>query len=71
MNKIAQISRSIEEENMDVAFISESHDRENKRLEDHFHLESHTLISNLCQRPTTEKRGIPVIIENKTQETWV
>ena len=65
MNKINQITTFIDEENIDIAFISESHDRENMRLEDHFQLASHTVISNLYQRPTKEKEGRPVIIANK------
>ena len=64
MNKLEQISRFIEEENIDVAFISESHDRENKRLEDHIKLTSNTVISNLYQRPTSEKGGRPALIVN-------
>ena len=47
MNKTEQISRFIEEEDTDVAFISESLDRENKRLENHITLTTHTVISNL------------------------
>ena len=65
MNKTEQISRFIDEENIDVAFISESHDREDKRLEDHIKLDKHTVISNLFQRPVKEKGGRPAIIANK------
>ena len=64
MNKTEQISRFIEEENIDVAFISESHDREDKRLEDHIKLDKHTVISNRYQRPVKEKGGRPAIIAN-------
>ena len=56
MNKIEHITEFIEEENIDIAFISESHDRENKRLEDHIKINTHTVISNLYQRPTKEKK---------------
>ena len=65
MNKTDQITRFIEEENIYIAFISESHDRENKRLEDHIKINSHLVISNLHQRPTKEKGGRPAIIANK------
>ena len=65
MNKTEEISIFIEEEDIDIAFISESHDRENKRLEDHIKLEDHVVISNINQRPTKEKRGRPVLIVNK------
>ena len=34
MNKLEQIKTFIEEEEIDLAFISESHDRENKKLEE-------------------------------------
>ena len=64
MNKTEQITRFIEEEEIDVALISESHDRENKRLEDHIKLNSHIVISNLYQRSTNEKGGRPAIIAN-------
>ena len=47
MNKKEEISTFIKEESIDVAFISESHDRDNKRLEDHINLEDHITISNL------------------------
>ena len=67
MNKTKQISRFIEEENIDVAFISESHDRENKRLEDHIKLNTHSVISNLYQRPTKEKGGRPALVVNKVK----
>ena len=65
MNKTEEISTFIEEEDIDIAFISESHDRENKRLEDHIKLEDHVVISNLSQRPTKEKGGRPALIVNK------
>lgn len=65
MNKIQQISRFIEEEEIDVAFISESHNRENLRLEDEFKLDTHTVISNIHQRPSKEKGGRPAIIVNR------
>ena len=65
MNKIEEIKTFIEEEDIDLAIISESHDRENKRLEDHINLKNHIVISNLYQRPTKEKGGRPAIIANK------
>ena len=65
MNKIEELKTFIEEEEIDVAFISESHDRENKRLEDHFDLEDHEVISNIHQREG--KGGRPAIIANKNK----
>ena len=69
MNKTDEIKLFIEEEAIDIAFISESHDRENKRLEDHIRLSTHTVISNLYQRPTSEKGGRPAIIANNIKYT--
>ena len=62
MNKVEELKTFIDEESIDVAFISESHDRENKRLEDHFDLENYKVISNLYQRQ--EKGGRPALIVN-------
>ena len=67
MNKTEQISMFIEEEEIDIAFISESHDREDKRLEDFIQIDSHTVISNLHQRPTKQKGGRPALIVNKNK----
>ena len=65
MNKIDSITRFIEEENIDVVFISETHERENKRLEDHIKLDTHTIISNLHQRQAKEKGGRPALVVNR------
>ena len=62
MNKIEELKTFIDEESVDVAFISESHDRENMKLEEHFNLENYKVISNLYQR--TEKGGRPALIVN-------
>ena len=67
MNKIEEIKTFIKEENIDVAFISESHDRENKRLEDHMKLDDHVTISNIHQRSTNVSGGRPAIIANTTK----
>ena len=40
MNKLDQLKTFIEEQNVDCAFVSESHDRKNFKLEDHFELEN-------------------------------
>ena len=65
MNKIQELQAFIEEESIDCAFISESHDRENKKLEDHITLEDHEVISNLYQREG--KGGRPALIVNKNK----
>ena len=49
MNKIDELKTFIEEESIDCAFISESHEKENKKLEDQFKLEGHVVISNIYQ----------------------
>ena len=59
MNKLEELKTFIEEEEIDCAFISESHDREGKRLEDNLLLENHTIISNIHQR--NGKGGRPVL----------
>ena len=64
MNKLEHIKVFIEEENIDLAFISESHDRDNKRLEDNIILDNHTVISNIYQRSVNEKGGRPALIVN-------
>ena len=40
MNKLDQLKTFIEEQNVDCAFVSESHDRKNFKLEDNFELEN-------------------------------
>ena len=69
MNKIEEIKTFIEEEDIDVTFISESHDRENKKLEEHMNLPMHQVISNIHQRPSKEPGGRPAIIANKNKYT--
>ena len=60
MNKVEELKTFIDEESIDVAFISESHDRENKKLEEDFNLENYKVISNLYQR--AEKGGRPALM---------
>ena len=64
MNKLEHIKVFIEEEDIDVTFISESHDRDKKRLEDNIILDDHTVISNIYQRSVNEKGGRPALIVN-------
>ena len=44
MNTVEEITTFIQEEDIDIAFISESHDRDNKTLEDNTNLDSHQVI---------------------------
>ena len=64
MNKLEELKMFIEEEEIDCAFISESHDRENKRLDENLKIDNFTVISNLYQRK--EKGGTPALIINNT-----
>ena len=57
----------IEEEEIDCAFISESHDRENKRLDENLKIDNFTVISNLYQRK--EKGGRPALVINNSKFT--
>ena len=62
MNKLEELKTFIEEQSIDIGFISESHDRENKKLEDHFVLENYKVVSNIHQRDG--KGGRPALIVN-------
>ena len=62
MNKLKELKSFIDEQSIDVAFISESHDRQNKKLEDHFDLENYKVVSNIYQREG--KGGRPALIVN-------
>ena len=63
MNKLDELETFIKEESIDCAFISESHDRENKNLEENIKLEDYEVISNIHQR--IGKGGRPALIVNK------
>ena len=65
MNKFEELKTFIKEKNIDVAFISESHDRESMKLEENFILENFLVISNLYQRK--EKGGRPALIINSSK----
>ena len=62
-NKIDEFNTFIKEEDVDVAFLSESWEREYLTLDKIIKLEDHTVISNVNQR--TGKGGRPAIIANK------
>ena len=65
MNKLEELQTFIEEESIDCAFISESHETENKHLSDMIKLEDHLVISNPFQRKG--KGGRPALIVNKVK----
>ena len=63
-NKIEEFHALMEEEDIDIAFMSESWERESKTLHDITRLENYRIISNVHQRK--EVGGRPaLIIKNK------
>ena len=52
----------MEEEEVDILFMSESWERENLKLDQLIHLENHTVISNVYQR--AGKGGRPALVVN-------
>ena len=65
MNKLDELKTFIVEEEVDVAFVSESHDRDNFKLQENLSLSQHEIFSNLDQRK--EKGGRPAIIVNNVK----
>ena len=51
-NKVNQLKTFIEHEDVDLVFLSESWERENETLDQLINLDSHTVVSNVYQRPT-------------------
>ena len=62
-NKIDEFHAFVEQEEVDVLFMSESWERENKTLDQIIHLENHLVISNVHQR--VGKGGRPALFVNK------
>ena len=62
-NKIDEFHTFVEQEEVDVVFMSESWERNNLTLEKIVHLENHTVISNVHQR--VGMGGRPALIVNK------
>ena len=62
-NKVNEFHTFVEEEEVDLVFMSESWEREELTLEDIINLEDHTIISNVHQR--RGKGGRPAIIVNE------
>ena len=61
-NKVNQFKTFVEQEEIDVVFMSESWEREQKTLHDLIKLEDHEIVSNVFQRKG--KGGRPAIIVN-------
>ena len=63
--KVDEFHQFVENEEVDMIFLSELWERENYTLEDIIHLENHEVISNVYQRKGTG--GRPAIIVNKNK----
>ena len=61
-NKVEELRTFIDQELVDILFLSESWERENLKLEELLHLENHTVISNVYQR--NGKGGRPALVVN-------
>ena len=64
-NKINEFHEFVENEEVDLVFMSESWERESYTLEEIIHLENHIVISNVHQRKGTG--GRPAIIVNRNK----
>ena len=62
-NKMEAFKTYIEEEEVDIAFVSESHEREGQPLVDSLKMDDFEIISNVYQR--REKGGRPALIVRK------
>ena len=62
-NKIDEFHTLVQEEDVDIIFMSESWERESKTLKEIINLEDHIVISNVHQRKTVG--GRPALIVNK------
>ena len=62
-NKADEFHTFVEEEDVDILFLSESLEREGLELDQIIHLEDHEVISNVHQR--TGKGGRPALSVNK------
>ena len=66
-NKVDEFHTFVEQENIDLVFMSESWEREEKSLQEIIHLENHEIVSNVHQRKG--KGGRPAIFVDKTKFT--
>ena len=64
-NKVKEFHTFVEEENIDVVFMSESWEREELTLQDIITLQNHQIVSNVFQRKG--RGGRPAIIANKNK----
>ena len=62
-NKVDEFHTFVQEEEVDILFMSESWEREYLKLDQIIHLENHTVISNVYQR--IGKGGRPALVVNK------
>ena len=63
-NKIDEFHALVEDDNVDITFMSESWERENKTLNDIINLDDHIVISNVHQRSGVGGRPA-LIVSNK------
>ena len=61
-NKADELRTFIDQEQVDILFLSESWEKENFKLEELLHLENHTVVSNVYQR--NGKGGRPALVIN-------
>ena len=66
-NKIEAFKTYMEEEEVDLAFISESHEQLDKTLVDNLHMENYQVISNVHQRRGKGGRPALVVRSDKFQ----
>ena len=64
-NKVEEFHTFVEEQEVDILFMSESWERENLNLKEIIHLENHIVISNVFQR--IGKGGRPALVVNKNK----
>ena len=64
-NKVQEFHTFVEQEDIDIVFMSESWEREEKTLHEIKNLENHEVVSNVYQRKG--RGGRPAIIVNKTK----
>ena len=64
-NKVDEFHAFVEEENVDILFMSESWERENLQLDQIIHLDNHTIISNVYQRKGQGGRPALIVNSNK------
>ena len=68
-NKIDEFHALVEEEDVDITFMSESWEKENKTLHDIINLDDHIVISNVHQRRGVGGRPALIVSTKKIQSS--